>query len=427
MAVVRTTPDGLTILVEELPHTHSVSIGCFVRVGAFYEPAELSGIAHAIEHMCFKGTRNFPSARLISEAVEGVGGIMNASTSYETTVYWCKVADVHFARALDVLADLLRFPRFDAGELAKERRVISEEIRGLQDSPADWVHELVQESLWGEQPLGRDIAGSVESVAGLRRADLLDFWERYYRLDRLVVSLAGNIRAESAIDAVTAAFAGHPAAGDAGRPAIAAPQPGPRLRLLNRESEQGNFCLAMPGISYYDPDRRALQVLDTVVGGGMSSRLFQELREEQGLAYNIGSYYSEYAATGSWTIFGSVETASLRDSLATTFEILRSIAGEGITAAELNLVKEQVKGGILLSLEDSWSQASRNASLWMRHGSIRSVEQVVSEIEAVTLDDVQRMARRLLRRDGLHLAVIGPYDADDERELQELLAEGLDA
>jgi predicted Zn-dependent peptidase len=427
MAVATTTPDGLTILVEELPYTHSVSIGCFVRVGACDEPAELSGIAHAIEHMCFKGTRDFPSARLISEAVEGVGGIMNASTSYENTVYWCKVADVHFSRALEVLANLLRFPRFDAGELAKERRVIIEEIRGLQDSPADWVHELVQESLWGSQPLGRDIAGSVESVAGLRRADLLNFWERYYRLDRMVISLAGNIRADAAIDAVTTAFAGHSAAGTAGRAMVTTSQPGPHLRLLNRESEQGNFCLALPGISYYDPERRALQVLDTIVGGGMSSRLFQELREEQGLAYNVGSYYSEYATTGSWAIFGSVETASLCDCLAATFEILRSIAAEGITAAELNLVQEQVKGGMLLSLEDSWSQASRNASLWMRHGSIRSVEQVVSEIEAVTLDDVQRMARRLLRRDDLHLAVIGPYDADDAHELQALLAEGLDA
>jgi predicted Zn-dependent peptidase len=420
-----TTPAGLRILVEELPHTYSVSIGCFVGAGARHEPDAHGGAAHFIEHMCFKGTSRFPTARQISEAVEGVGGILNASTSYESTVYWAKVATIHFERAVEVLAEMLTCPTFDLRELEKERRVIIEEIRGLQDSPSDWVHELLQQAMWGTQPLGRDIAGSAETVGAMSRADLTGFFQRHYNLSTTVISVAGKITAAQVAESVGRAFAGLRPGHLAATPMSPTPRRGPQVSLMPRDTEQGNFCLGVPGLSYSDPDRRALQVLDSILGGGMSSRLFQVLREENGLAYSIGSYHTELSDAGMWVIYGSVEPETLRDALAICRDMLGDLLRYGVTPDELAMIKEQVKGGILLSLEDTWSVASRNGSHLLRYGHVIPVEQVVAEVEAVTADQVLGVARRLLRPEALHLAVIGPYEDEDRRELELLVSDGL--
>lgn len=420
-----TTPSGLRILVEELPHTYSVSIGCFVGAGARHEPEAHGGAAHFIEHMCFKGTRRFPTARQISEAVEGVGGFLNASTSYESTVYWAKVATIHFERAVEVLAEMLICPTFDLRELEKERRVIIEEIRGIQDSPSDWVHEQLQQEMWGAQPLGRDIAGSVETVSGLRRSDLTMFFQRHYNLSTTVISVAGKITTAQVAESVGRAFVNLPAGQPAATPPIPTPRRGPQINLVSRETEQGNFCLGVPGLAYGDPDRRALQVLDSILGGGMSSRLFQVLREENGLAYSVGSYHTELSDVGMWVIYGSVEPEALRDALVLCRDMLGDLLRHGVTSDELAMIKEQVKGGILLSLEDTWSVASRNGSHLLRYGQVVPVEQVVAEVEAVSAEQVLRVARRLLRSDALHLAVIGPYEDEDRRELEALVGSGL--
>jgi predicted Zn-dependent peptidase len=416
-----TTPEGLRILVEELPHTYSVSIGCFVAAGARHEAPAHGGAAHFIEHMLFKGTRRYPNARMISQAVEGVGGMLNASTAYESTVYYAKVATIHLDRAVDVLGEMILRPLFDLHELEKERRVIVEEIRGLQDAPGDWVHELLQQTMWADSPLGRDIAGSVETVSGIGRADLAGYWQRHYNLANTVISVAGNIDTATACRTVRAAFGGLPAGAPTQPQPRPQPRPGPVLSLLGRDTEQGNFCLGLPGLAYSDPDRRPLQVLDSILGGGMSSRLFQLLREEHGLAYSVGSYHNDLSDAGMWVIYGSVEPESLRDAVALSLEILGDLARDGVTPDELAMVKEQVKGGLLLSLEDTWSVASRNGAHQLRYGQVIPVEQVVAEVEAVTAADVQRVARRLMRREALHLAVIGPYGADDRAELEGLL------
>jgi predicted Zn-dependent peptidase len=416
-----TTPEGLRILVEELPHTYSVSIGCFLAAGARHEAPAHGGAAHFIEHMLFKGTRRFPTARLISQAVEGVGGMLNASTAYESTVYYAKVATIHLDRAVDVLGEMILSPLFDLHELEKERRVIVEEIRGLQDAPGDWVHELLQQTMWAGSPLGRDIAGSVDSVSAIARADLTGFWQRHYNRANTVISVAGNIDTATACDAVRTAFGALPAGTPTAPQPRPAPRSGPTLALLGRDTEQGNFCLGLPGLAYGDPDRRPLQVLDSILGGGMSSRLFQLLREEHGLAYSVGSYHNDLSDAGMWVVYGSVEPEMIRDAVALSLEILRDLARDGVTPDELAMIKEQVKGGLLLSLEDTWSVASRNGSHLLRYGHVIPVEQVISEVEAVTAEDVQRVARRLMRRDALNLAVIGPYTAEDRQELQGLL------
>lgn len=414
MPTTLVAPNGMCLLVEELPHTHSVSIGCFVGVGACYEPAPLSGVSHLIEHMCFKGTHHIATPRAISTLIEGVGGILDAATSYESTVFWAKVADIHFDRALHVLSELVCHPRFDPRELEKERRVIIEEIRGLQDAPDEWIHTLIQQSLWGEQPLGRDIAGSVESVRAISHAAMLHFWQQHYNPQHMVVSVAGNVQADRIAEAVFSAFASHPA-GPRPQPIPTSPSiPGPKVTFLLKDTEQGNFCLGFPALSYTDPNRRAMDVLDTILGGGAASRLFQELREERGLAYNIGSYHNKYADAGLWAVYGSVDPETLHDTIATVLSMLRDVISTGITEDELQHVKEQVKGGMLISLEDTWSVASRNGSLQLRYGDVIPIEQVVAEIEAVTRDDVLRVARQILHPAGLHLAVIAPAEASTD-------------
>jgi predicted Zn-dependent peptidase len=415
---------GLRLLVEELPHTHSVSLGCFVGVGSGHEELRISGISHFIEHMLFKGTERRPTPKLISDAIEGVGGILDAYTGFESTVYYAKVADIHFDRAVDVLADMLLRPRFDTKDIEKERRVIFEELRQTEDTPSDLVHMLLDSAMWGDQPLGRDIAGDEASVGGLTRADVLAHWRTYYNRSNTVVSIAGHVDARRAAAAIEQALAGLPPGDVAAYVPSAPPRSGPALILHPDDSEQSNFCLGFPGVAQSDPDRRALMVLDTVLGGSASSRLFQEIREERGLAYSVGSYSREHHDAGKWIVYGSVDPDKLHECVATVLAELRRARSDGITAEELQQVKEQVKGGILLSLEDTWSVASRNGSHMLRYGRVIPVEQVVAEVEAVTQEDVLRVAVRVLQEDALHLAVIGPHAEEEGEELRELLEPG---
>jgi predicted Zn-dependent peptidase len=277
--------------------------------------------------------------------------------------------------------------------------------------------------MWGDQPLGRDIAGDEKSVGALTRADILAHWRTHYNRANSVISIAGNIDADRAAEAIESALAELPP----GAPAVylpsQPPRPGPTLALHPDDSEQSNFCLGFAGLAQSDPDRRALMVLDTVLGGSMSSRLFQEIREERGLAYSVGSYSREHHDAGKWVVYGSVDPDKLHECVATVMAELRRARDTGITEEELQQVKEQVKGGILLSLEDTWSVASRNGSHQLRYGRVIPVEQVVAEVEAVTRADVLRVAGRVLREDSMHLAVIGPHD-DDGEGLRDLLMLG---
>lgn len=404
-------PNGLRIIAEELPHTHSVSMGVFTKVGSRYETAQLSGVSHFLEHMFFKGTPT-RNAKQISEAIEGIGGVLNAYTSYDVTCYYAKVADIHFDRAVDTISDMLTNSLFDDREIEKERRVIIEEINMSLDSPGEWVHQLLDETMWGDQPLGRDIAGTAESVGGITRDDLISFKDHHYSYPNTVVSIAGNVSTDAMIDAWGKALHAY-RGGERHTPtASSAPMTSPRLRLMSKATEQANFCLGMPALAYDDPDRRPLQVLNSVLGGGMSSRLFQEIREERGLAYSVYSYSSEFNDTGKWVIYGGVEIGKVQDAIEACLAELRKVRDEGITQEELQRVKEQVKGGTLIGLEDTWSVASRNGSHILRYDRVLPVEQFVAEIEAVTRDDVLRVAQRLIRPESLYLAVIGPYESD---------------
>ncbi len=402
-------PNGLRIYTDEMPHTHSVSMGIFTQVGSRYENARLTGISHFLEHMFFKGTAKYPTAKDLSDAIEGIGGYINASTSYDTTCYYCKVANIHTERGIDVLTDMLNAALFEPKEIEKERGVIQEEIKMSLDVPAQWVHQLLDELMWGDQPIGRDIAGTLESVGSFTREDLLAYRDQHYVAGNTVISLAGNFNSTEIVDRLTSLFGSYRS--------LEVPKPiatnsfgnAPVVHLLNKPTEQTNFVLGLKSFGYGDSDRWALSVLDSILGGGMSSRLFQEIREERGLAYSVGSYTAEYDDAGKWIIYGGVEVSKAIDAISAVVEELRKLRDNGVTPAELHRIKEQVKGGMLLGLEDTWSVANRNARHELRYGEVIPVEQIVAWIEAVTLEDIQRVAQRLIRPDNLYLAIIGPH------------------
>jgi predicted Zn-dependent peptidase len=402
-------PGGLRLLVEELPHVHSVAVGCFVGVGSGHEQRSAAGIAHFIEHMLFKGSARYPSTRALSDAVEGLGGVLDAYTEFDTTVYYAKVPYDQIGRAVDVLADMLLHPLMRPEDVEKERRVITEELRQTDDTPSDLVHGWLDEQMWGDQPLGRDIAGDEDSVAGLTHAQIVGHWQRHYTTENIIISVAGRVDAAQVAELIGTALADLPRGAPEPPLVSAPPLPGPAVWLASDESEQSNFCLGFPGLAKTDPDRRALLVLDTILGGGMSSRLFQRIREDLALAYSVGSYTRAHHDAGKWVVYGSVEPERLHECIAEVLRELRAVLVNGVTEAELRRVKDQTRGGVLLSLEDTWSVAARNGGHLRRYGRVLPVDEVVAQVEQVTLADLQRVAARVLRFDTLHLAIIGPH------------------
>jgi len=404
---------GLRVVIEPLPHTHSVSICCLIAVGSGHETAPQSGIAHFLEHMLFKGTSRRPTSKQLVDTIEGVGGMLDAYTNIESTVYSVKVADIHQARAFEVLADMLINPLLRDSDVEKERRVIIEEISQTLDTPAEHVHLLFDAQLWGDQPLGRDIAGSDTTVAQFSRDDIATFWRTAYVRRNLIISVAGNVDVATTIAMIEQAFAAMPHGDTYHAVPIVPCQPGPQVAIHHDDSEQVHFCLGMPGLAITDPDRRAILVFDAIVGGNSTSRLFQEIREERALAYMIGSYSREYAAIGKWVVTASIDPTSTDEAITAVMHVLRTVRNEGITADELAQIKEQVKGGILLSLEDSMSVAARNGSHLLRYGRIVPIADVVREVESLNRDDIARVATRVLSPQGLHLTLIGPINNHD--------------
>jgi predicted Zn-dependent peptidase len=394
-----------------MPHARSVSATFFVRVGSRHESEHLQGASHFLEHMLFKGTEQRPTPKAIAEAIEGVGGYFNAEAGKELTVYWDKVADRHWKTTLDVLTDLLRFSRFDPEEVEKERRVIAEELGMLFDSPGDWVHLLVDEAMWGAEPLGRDVAGTRDSIMALSRDELVDWFRRFYVPPNLTVSVAGPLKHPAVVDEIATRLGDwRGEAPPTWEPAVSGPIA--KVRLKTKSTEQAHFCLAFPSLSYFDADRYALELLNIILGEGMSSRLFLEIREKQGLAYDVHSYTNEYEDTGSIVIYAGVEPAridqALRASLAEVSRLTELVPDD-----ELARAKEFWKGRMLLRLEDTRSIASWLGAQEALLGRIYSVEEVMERVDAVEAADLLRLAERLFDPEKLCLAVIGPYRSEE--------------
>ncbi len=402
-----TLENGLRLITSPMPHTRSASICIFLGVGSRYEPPAQAGISHFLEHLFFKGTEKRTRPQDIAAAIEGVGGILNAGTDRELTTYWCKSAAVHFPLALDVLSDMLLHSRFDAVEIERERQVIFEEIHMVKDSPHQRVGMLVDELLWPDHPLGTDVAGTAASVGAISRQSLLDFVAERYLPENAVVSVAGALSHEEATEAVTAATAEW--RGGATPAGFVAFQAGknPRLGVEERDTEQTHLSLALPGLSLRHPHRFALDLLSVILGEGMSSRLFVEIRDNLGLAYSIHSYTEHLHDTGALTIYAGVEHEKLEVAIRAIVGELRLLL-EPVDDEELTKAKELSKGRLLLRMEDSRSVAGWTGGQEILTGEILSVEDVVEKVDAVTVDEVCEIAREVLVGDQLRLAVVGP-------------------
>lgn len=413
-----TLDNGLRIVTTTMPHTRSVSVCFYIGIGARYEGDLEAGISHFIEHLLFKGTAKRPTARELSEAIEGVGGSFNGGTDKELTVYWARVAQPHFGLALDVLADILLHSTFDPVELEKERQVIIEEMHMTKDSPSQEVHMLIDAVLWPGHPLGRDIAGTKDSVAAISRQTMLSYLGNNYLPENTVVAIAGNIEHEEAVNAVRQATAGW----SNQRPCpVFLPyqeQPNPRLRIEKRDTEQVHFCLALPGLHLHHPKRYILGMLNVILGEGMSSRLFAEIRDNLGLAYSIHSYIDHFQDTGSLTVYAGVEQRNLPVAIKAVTEQL-ALLKEPIPQAELTKAKELSKGRLLLRMEDTRGVTGWTGGQELLMGEILTVDETVAIIDAITAEQLQEVAKELLLGEKLRLAVVGPVAPD--APLEELL------
>jgi len=413
-----TLDNGLRIVSSTMSHTRSVSIYFFIGVGSRYETEAQAGISHFIEHLLFKGTAKRATSKEISAAIEGVGGILNGGTDKELTLYWSKVAQLHFPLALDVLVDLLLHARFDSEDIERERQVIIEEIHMTKDSPSHQVHLLIDELLWPGHPLGRDIAGTKDSMAAVTRDMMLDYIKSQYLPHTTVVAIAGNIQHEEAVAAVSQALGSWTNPQPRPDYSIYKEQPNPRLQVERRDTEQAHLCLALPGLPLLHPKRFTLDLLNVILGEGMSSRLFTEIRDRLGLAYSINSYADHLLDSGSVIIYAGVEPKNLTTVIKAILEQLFQLK-EPVPESELSKAKELAKGHLLLRMEDT-----RNVAGWMGGqevliGEILTVDQVASIIDAITTEELQELAKEALIGDRLRLAVVGPV-ADDE-PLEELL------
>ena len=413
-----TLDNGLRLITTTMPHTRSVSICIFIGVGSRYETEPQAGISHFIEHLCFKGTLKRTTAREISEAIEGVGGILNGGTDKELTLYWCKVAQHHFHLALDVLADMLLHSRFDPADIERERQVIIEEINMGKDSPSQLVNMLIDELLWPEHPLGRDIAGSKESVAAITRDMMLDYLAHQYLPSNTVVGIAGALQHQEMATAVGQALGDW--ADQQPRPGYSAykEQKFPRMHIERKDTEQAHLCLALTGLPLLHPKRFTLDLLNVILGEGMSSRLFTEIRDRLGLAYSIHSYVEHFLDTGSVTIYAGVEPKNLPVAIKAILEQLSQLK-ETVPEAELTKAKELSKGRLLLRMEDNRSVAGWMGGQEILTNRILSVEQIVSIIDAIAAEELRQLAQELLVDSQLRLAVVGPVAGDEP--LEELL------
>ncbi|HYU17686.1 MAG TPA: pitrilysin family protein [Chloroflexota bacterium] len=404
--------NGLRVITSTMPHTRSVSVGFFIGAGSRYESDELAGVSHFLEHMLFKGTQRRPTARVIAEEIEGIGGVMNAATDKELTVFWAKVGHQHFARCLDVLADALLHSILDADEIEKERQVILDELAMSEDSPADLAGLLIDEVLWPDQPLGRDVGGSKRSVSALSRDQISEYILRQYVPENTVLAVAGNVSHETVIELAKRHLGGWPRGPFGSWYPATNGQAAARVGLKSKRTEQTHLCLAVQGYSSSHPDRFALDVLNAILGEGMSSRLFLEVRERLALAYDVHSYVSHFRDAGCAVIGAGVDPKKVEPTIRTILRELQLLQ-EGVPEPELIKAKEFIKGRIQLRMEDTRAVSSWLGSQELLRNEVLTVDEVVEAIERITSDDLRRVAQKLFRPELLNLAVVGPYKSED--------------
>ena len=400
-------PEGPRVISSRLPGARSVSIAAYVLAGSRLESDAEAGVAHFMEHITFKGTAAYPSTRSISEAIEGVGGSFNAATDRESTVYWVRVPVREATRAMDVLGELIVRPRLESKEIDGERTVIIEEIRSYQDDPSEYAQILFQTALFGDGPLGREICGDEAGIRALPEGTIRDFWGATYRPANTVIAVAGDIAHDHAVDLAGRAFGTGNGAIPSYAPAPALPA-GERIRIGKRATAQAQLVVGLPALHRDHPDSWTLALLNGILGDGMSSRLFLSVREERGLAYDISSGLVDYADAGSLEVSAGVDPAGLREALAAILVELARLRDEPVPADELAKARRYLSGGLELRMDETRHVASWIGGQEALHDRVLTVEQALAAIDAVTADDILRVAGDLVRDDGLRLAAVAP-------------------
>jgi predicted Zn-dependent peptidase len=418
-------PGGLRVVTEAMPGVRSASVGVWVGVGSRDETPSVAGASHFLEHLLFKGTRT-RSGLEIAGAMDAVGGEFNAFTEKEHTCYYATVLDDELALAVDMICDVVLNAVISAADVEVERAVVLEEIAMRDDDPSDLVHDEFGAALFGDTPLGRPILGTEESIRRLTRAQIYGYYSRRYRPSDMVVSVAGNVSHDVVVRLVKRAFAGHlgdsgsargssalksPSrtarpSGEAGRPTA---QP---LRVVNDDTEQANIIVGMPGLSRLDPRRFTLGVLSSALGGGMSSRLFQQIREQRGLAYSTYSFTSSYAGAGMFGMYAGCQPGKADEVVSIMTGVLDDVAADGVSDEEVVRAKGQMRGSLVLGLEDSGSRMSRIGKAELSFGDVLGLDELLSEIDAVSTEGVNAMAREITAR-GRCLTVVGPFADSD--------------
>ena len=413
---ISTLPNGLRVVSENMPHLETASIGVWVDVGARYETADINGVSHLLEHMAFKGTKR-RSALAIAEEIEAVGGHVNAYTSREQTAYYAKVMKEDVALAVDILADILQHSTFAEAELERERSVVIQEIAQAHDTPDDVVFDQFQKIVYPDQPLGRTILGPASQVANYSRDVLADYMGRHYSAQRMVVVGAGRLEHEALVDLAGEAFDALPSADPVND--LTAKYEGGDTRT-SRDLEQAHLVLGFDGIAYGDPDFYTVQLFSTLMGGGMSSRLFQEIRERRGLAYAVFTFASSYTDGGVFGIYCGTSPDKLPELTPVIADEMLKVC-DSVAPEEVERARAQLKSGLLMSLESSSSRCERLGRHMLIFNRSIPIEEMVTEIDAIAAEDVIRVARRILRDSRPSLAALGPisdlehYDRVAER------------
>jgi predicted Zn-dependent peptidase len=404
--IFRTTlPSGLTVLVETLPYVRSVALGYYLRSGSAVESEEHGGASHFLEHLVFKGTEKHNTAE-IAQIIDILGGDVDAFTGKEYTSFYAHVLDEQVPTALELLTDIVRSPRFTDDDVEMERGVILEEIKMVEDTPDDLVHEIFVTAFWPDHPLGRPILGTEETIERLQRAKIIEHYQETFQPSNVIFAASGNVRPEQLVPFLEAQFP--PESREPFRREWDAPAPRQHVIVREkRELEQAHLCLGSRGYPLQGPERYGAALFNTILGGGMSSRLFQRVREQEGLVYSIASYHNGYLHGGYEAVYAACAPKNLRRVLDITLAEMRSVKAEGVTAGELSAAKLHLKGSILLSLESTVSRMSGIARQEYYFGRQYTPDEIIAAIDAVTLEDIHAIAQTIVDPDSLSLTMLG--------------------
>jgi len=409
-----TLAQGLRVVTTPVPTTQAVAVSLFVGVGSRSEPQRLNGITHFLEHMIFKGTERRPQANMIAEEIEGAGGTLNAYTNKEFTCYWNVVPFDHLETSIDVTADMLLHSKLKQEEIDRERTVVQQELKRNHDNPGSWVGRLLGVSVYGEQPCGWDVGGSVELVDDMQRPDFLSHMDEWYVGPNMVLSVAGNCTHEQVLEIVEPRFA---EVAHGTTPSVTPYDPattGSRVSIDSRDIDQCSVMVGMPMFGRSDPRRFALRLMNDVLGSGMSSRLFNEVRERRGLAYSVNSGYGYLADTGVFTISAGVDRDKLGETLDVCLGEARKLVDEAVPADELRRAKDHTIGRFRLSLETAFALGQRHGEQLLTKGEIETIDDFVVQVEAVTATDIQAVAGEIFDAARMHASAVGPDLNEDE-------------